>query len=410
MRARSAPAIPVTTRLSGRGPKDAPGLARLRAAVVEAPPQLIGDVAKLGIGDPEAIALWYGEGDMPTPAFICDAAHRAMLAGETFYSHKRGLPELRQALAAYASGLYARPVAADRITVTASGMHGILIAMQAVLAAGDNAVLVGPLWPNAEATVRVVGAEPRVVGLDNRNGVWRIDLERLFAACDDDTRLIFVNSPGNPTGWMMETQEQQAILDFARARGIWVMADEVYARLVYDRDVAPSFLDLAEPDDPVVVVNSFSKSWAMTGWRVGWLTHPPWIGDALAELIEYSVSSVPPFLQRAALTAVTEGEDLVAEIRARCRLGRDIVTPALTAHPRVIMSPPAAAFYAFFRVEGMTDSLAWAHRLYRETKVGVAPGIAFGPAGEGWIRLCFASSAEQLRTAMERLTGFLDMD
>ncbi len=391
-----------------RGPVDAPGLARLRAVVVDQPPQLIGAVARLGMGDPEAIALWYGEGDMATPRFICDAAHRAMLAGETFYSHKRGLPELQAALAGYMSGLYARPVAADRVTVTASGMHGILTAMQAILQAGDNAVLVGPLWPNAEATAKIAGAEARVVGLDNENGVWRLDLDKLFAATDESTRIIFVNSPGNPTGWMLEREEQQAILDFARARGIWVMADEVYARLVYDRPAAPSFLELAEPDDPVIVVNSFSKSWAMTGWRVGWLTHPPWLGDAFAELIEYSVSSVPPFLQRAAIAAVTEGEELVAEIRERCRAGRDIVTPALTAHPRVVMAPPKAAFYAFFRVDGLTDSLDWAKRLYLETKVGVAPGRAFGPVGEGWIRLCFASSPERLRTACERISGFLD--
>lgn len=400
-----SPPVPLT-----RGPVDAPGLARLRSIVVDAPPQLIGEVAQLGMGDPEAIALWYGEGDMPTPRFICDAAHQAMLAGETFYSFKRGLPELQSALADYMTGLYARSVDADRVTVTASGMHGIMTAMQAVLQTGDNAVLVGPVWPNAEASTQIVGAQTKVVGLDNENGVWRLDLDRLFATCDENTRLIFVNSPGNPTGWMMEREEQQAILDFARARGIWVMADEVYARLVYDRAVAPSFLDIAEPDDPVLVVNSFSKSWAMTGWRVGWLVHPPWIGDALAELIEYTVSSVPPFLQRAAITALTEGEDLVAEIRERCRQGREIVTPALMAHPRVTMSPPAAAFYAFFKVDGMTDSLDWSKRLFLETKVGVAPGISFGPEGEGWIRLCFCSSAPLLERAMDRLTAFLDRD
>ncbi len=391
-----------------RGPANAPGRARIRSLVAEAEPQLIGEVARLGIGDPEAIALWYGEGDMPTPRFICDAAYQGMLNGETFYSHKRGLPELRQAMADYMTGLYQRPVDMDRVSLCSSGMHGIMIAMQAILQAGDNAVLVGPLWPNAEAATKVAGASARVVGLDNENGVWRLDLEKLFAATDSATRIIFVNSPGNPTGWMMEREEQQAILDFARDRGIWILADEVYARLVYDRPVAPSFLDIAEPDDPVVVINSFSKSWAMTGWRIGWLTHPAWLGAGLSELVEYSSSTVPPFLQRGALAAVTEGEPLVAEIRERCRAGRDIVTPALTAHPRVIMAPPVAAFYAFFKVDGMTDSLAWATQLYRETKVGIAPGRAFGPVGEGWIRLCFASSPERLGIAMERLTGFLD--
>ncbi len=390
-----------------RGPMSAPGLARLRKVLTDAEPQLIGEVARLGMGDPDAIALWYGEGDMPTPAFICDAAYEAMRSGETFYSFKRGTPVLRQALADYMSGIYSRDVDFERVTVTNSGMHGILVAMQAVLAAGDNAVIIGPVWPNAEATVRVAGAEPRIVSLNNENGVWRLDLDAIFAACDDDTRMIFVNSPGNPTGWMLEQDEQQAILDFARERGIWVMADEVYARLVYDRPIAPSFLDIAEDDDPVVVINSFSKSWAMTGWRVGWLTHPPWISEVLAELIEYSTSSVQPFLQHAAVTAVTKGEPLVAEIRELCRVGRDIVTPALSAHPRVVLSPPKAAFYAFFQVDGMTDSLEWSKQLYRDTKVGVAPGRSFGPEGEGWIRLCFASSPETLNVAMDRLTDYL---
>lgn len=386
----------------------APLAARIRSVVADAEPQLIGEVAKLGIGDPDAIALWFGEGDMPTPGFICDAAHRSMMAGETFYSHKRGLPELRDALAGYMSGIYAQPVDASRVTITCSGMHGILIAMQAVLEAGDNAVLIGPIWPNAAATVRIAGAEARIASLRSENGRWRLDLDRLFDLVDDNTRVIFINSPGNPTGWMMERDEQQAVLDFARARGIWVMADEVYARIVYDRPVAPSFLDIAEPDDPVIVINSFSKSWAMTGWRVGWLTHPAGIGDPLAELFEYSISTVPPFLQQAAVTAVTEGEDLVAEVRERCRAGREIVAPALASHPRVAFAPPAAAFYAFFQVDGMDDSLDWCKRLYRETKVGVAPGSAFGPEGEGWIRLCFASSPTRLKTAMDRMLDFLD--
>ena len=185
------------------------------------------------------------------------------------------------------------------------------------------------------------------------------------------------------------------------------MSDEVYARLVYERTVAPSFLDIAEPDDAVIVVNSFSKSWAMTGWRVGWLTHPAWLSHAFTELIEYSISSVPPFLQKAALVAVSEGEGLVSDIRERCRQGRDIVMSALLEHPRVAVSMPKAAFYAFFQVEGMDNSLSWAKQLYQATKVGVAPGSAFGPEGEGWIRLCFASSPERLTKAMDRLTNFL---
>jgi aspartate/methionine/tyrosine aminotransferase len=371
---------------------------------------LIGEVARLGLGDAEAIPLWYGEGDIPTPHFICDAAHQAMVAGETFYSHKRGLPELRGALSEYMTNLYGRDVDAERVTVTASGMHGISTAMQAILQSGDNCVIVGPVWPNAKAAAEVAGAEVRLVALQAKNGVWNLDLDALFASCDQNTRMIFSNSPGNPTGWMMEREQQQEILEFSRKHGIWIMSDEVYTRLVYDRQVAPSFLDISEPEDAVIVVNSFSKSWAMTGWRVGWLTHPAWLNHAFNELIEYSVSSVPPFLQKAAFVAVTEGEHLVQDIRERCREGRDIVMSALLAHPKIAVSKPQAAFYAFFQVQGMQDSLEWAKQLFQETKVGVAPGRAFGPEGEGWIRLCFASSPENLNKAMERLMVFLDRD
>lgn len=381
--------------------------AELRPAIRALPPQLIGEVSRLGLGQPDTIPLWYGESDLPTPRFICDAAHAAMCAGRTFYTHKRGLPELRMALAEYMSWLYGAEIDMERITVTMSGMAAIMLAMQAVLDQGDNTVNVTPVWPNCIHAAQVRGAEPRRVPLESRNGVWRLDLDRLFDACDARTRILFINSPGNPTGWMIEQDEQRAILEFARARGIWIIADEVYARLVYDRPVAPSFVEIAGPEDPVFVVNSFSKSWAMTGWRVGWLTHPERIGESLSSLIEYSTAAVPEFSQLAGLAAVQQGEPFVQEMRERCRRGRDLVVPRLKAIPRVTLDPPRAAFYAFFKVMGVGDSLDFAKRLFRETRVGVAPGAAFGPEGEGWLRLCFASDAARLETAMERIEGFL---
>ena len=383
------------------------GSAALRRTIQEMPRQLIGEVSRLGLGQPDTIPLWYGESDLPTPRFICDAAHAAMVAGRTFYTHKRGLPELRMALGEYMSWLYGAEIDMERVTVTMSGMAAIMLAMQAILEKGDNTVNVTPVWPNCVYAAAVRGAEPRRVPLALQNGVWRLDLDRLFAACDAHTRILFVNSPGNPTGWMMEREEQQAILEFARARGIWIIADEVYARLVYDRPVAPSFLDIAGPEDPVLVVNSFSKSWAMTGWRMGWLTHPERIGENISSLIEYSTAAVPEFTQLAGLAAVQQGEPFVQEMRERCRRGRDVVVPRLKDMPRVTLDPPRAAFYAFFKVAGVDDSLEFAKRLFRETKVGVAPGAAFGPEGEGWLRLCFASDPKRLEVAMDRIEAFL---
>ncbi|MSO77397.1 MAG: aminotransferase class I/II-fold pyridoxal phosphate-dependent enzyme [Alphaproteobacteria bacterium] len=369
--------------------------------------QLIGEVSRLGLGQPDTIALWYGESDQPTPAFICDAAYKAMRAGETFYTHKRGLPELRQTLATYMAGLYGVPMDMERITITMSGMAAIMLSFQALLDAGDNCAIVAPVWPNCSQGTEVMGAEPRRVALELENGVWRLDTQRLMDACDERTRAIFVNSPGNPTGWMLAADQQREILDFCRRRGIWLVADEVYARLVYDRPVAPSFLQVAEPDDPLLVVNSFSKSWAMTGWRIGWLTHPVWMGETISSLIEFSTAAVSVFTQRAGIAAVSEGEPFVAAMLARCRAGRDTVVPRLQAMPRVAINPPSAAFYAFFKVDGVDDSLAFAQEIFHKTNVGLAPGSAFGPEGEGSLRLCFASSPERLNRAMDLLEPML---
>lgn len=391
----------------GRGPETAPGKARLRQNIVDMPAQLIGEVARLGMGQAGIIPLWYGESDIPTPAFISNAAHDAMLAGETFYTHKLGLPVLRQALADYMTGLYARPVPMERVSVTPSGMNAIMLALMATLNAGDNMVLIDPVWPNCGHSALALGASVTQVSLGLQNCVWQLDVDRLKEACTADTRVIFLNSPGNPTGWMIERGQQQQILDFARERGIWIVADEVYTRLVYDRPVSPSFIDIAEPDDPLIVINSFSKSWAMTGWRIGWMVTPEWVTDALFSMIEYNTSCVPPFLQKGALAAVTQGEPFVAEMVARCRAGREAIVPALQAMPGVKIDPPRAAFYAFFQVDGVTDSLSFAQDLFRQTKVGIAPGRAFGDGGEGWLRLCFAQDPATLAIAAERLGNFI---
>lgn len=381
--------------------------ATLRRIVLDMPRQKIGEVSRLGMGKPETIPLWYGESDIPTPAFICDAAAAALREGRTFYTHKRGLPELRSALATYMSDLYGTAIDMERVTVTMSGMAAISLAMNAILDPGDNAVNVTPVWPNCISAAESRGAEARRVPLDLENGVWRLDLDRLFAACDDRTRIIFINSPGNPTGWTMDRGQQQAVLDFARANGIWIIADEVYARIVYDGNVAPSFLEIAEPDDPLLVINSFSKTWAMTGWRVGWLTHPAGIGEHLTSLIEYTTAAVSEFTQIAGLAAVTQGEPFVNEMREKFRRGKDAVVPRLRTMPGVTIDEPRAAFYAFFRVAGVDDTLEYCKRLYRETNVGIAPGSAFGPEGEGWLRLCFASDVYRLSIAMDRLEQFM---
>jgi aspartate aminotransferase len=388
----------------------APGIAAsLSGATAGMSDTPISEVAMSVFGDPDVVPLWFGESDLVTPDFVRDAAAKGLQAGETFYTWQRGIPELRAALSAYTERLYRIKCPADRITVTTGGMQAILLTCQLLLDPGDNIVIVSPIWPNITSATKLVGGEPKYVALDRTpSGGWKLDLQKVFDTVDARTRAIFVNSPGNPTGWTMTADEQRTLLDFAKKRGLWIMADEVYARLIYSkrpdgRQVAPSFLEQAGPDDPLIVLNSLSKPWAMTGWRLGWLTHPAQLGEQFAKLVQINTSGVPGFLQRGGVAAVEKGDDFVTEMVERCRAGGELVFQRLSALTRVKISRPEAAFYAFFSVDGVTDTLGFCKTLAQKYKVGLAPGEAFGPGGQGNIRLCFASSAERLSKGLDRI-------
>lgn len=361
-------------------------------------------IADANLGRDDVIPLWFGEPDRPTPQFIKDAATQAMADDQVFYAQNRGVPPLRSTLSEYMTGLYGRPIGTERITVTVSGMSAIMLVSELLIDAGDNMIVVGPIWPNCRETVHIMGGEARDILLSaDETGRWQLDLDALMAACDERTRGVFVNSPGNPTGWVMQADEQRALLEFCRARGIYIVADEVYSRLAYDRERAPSFLDIAEPEDRLIVVNSFSKNWSMTGWRLGWLTHPEEIGLSLSKLNEFNIASPPTFIQHAGIVAIRDGEDFVRETVERYRRNRDLVFQRLAGMARVKLARPEGAFYAFFALEGMTDSVAYAQQLIEETGVGLAPGLAFGAGGEGWMRLCFAAEPATLSRALDRL-------
>lgn len=377
-----------------------------RVAALAASP--IREIAHEGMNTPGTIGLWFGEPDRPTPEFIVAASDRALRAGHTFYTPNAGVPELRRTIAEYTARLYGRPVAPERVTVTAAGMNALMLVAEALIDPGDNLVGVTPMWPNFFRCVEIMGGEVREVALTPGDGGWRLDLDRLFDSCDERTRAVCINSPSNPTGWVMEAEEQRAVLEFCRARGLWIVADEVYARIAYDRPLAPSFLEVADADDPVIVVNSFSKSWAMTGWRLGWIDAPPALGPALEKLTEFNVASPATHCQHAGITAIRDGEPFVAEMVARYRAARDVVQQRLGAMRRVRLAPMQGAFYAFFAVDDMTDSRAFARRALRETRVGLAPGMAFGAGGEGHMRLCYAKSPELLGEALDRLAPLLD--
>ena len=380
----------------------------LNARVRDLPLENISELAGANFGDPDIIPLWFGEGDVPAPAFIGEAMADAVRAGHVFYTHQNGIPPLRQALATYLTGLGARPVAPDRITVTTSGMHAMTIALQLILAPGDTVIVIDPIWPNLGGMTRLIGAEVRPVRMDHGPGGWTLDLDKLAAAMDATVKLVFFASPGNPTGAMLPMATQIAMLTRCRARGVWLMADEVYNRFVFGQHAGPTLLDHVEPEDRVLVVNSFSKAWAMTGWRLGWLVHPPSIGRTLAMAVQYSTSGVATFIQHAGVAAIEQGEPFVEFIRGYCERGMGAACDALETMGRVRLGPrPKAGMYAYFEVDGMADSRAACREILDKTKVGLAPGTFFGPGSETFLRACISRDPASLSEAMERLAGFL---
>jgi aspartate/methionine/tyrosine aminotransferase len=368
----------------------------------------IREVANAALGAPDVLPFWFGEPDEVTPELIRDAAVEALAAGDTFYHHNLGLRPLREALAAYLARLHA-PVDAERVVVTSSGVSALMIAAQALAGPGDRVVAVTPVWPNLVEQPRVLGAHVECVPLDFSHAGWSLDLDRLLDALTPGTTALVVNSPNNPTGWTLDRQAQRAVLERCRERGIWIVADDAYERLWYaGGDAAPSFLDIAAADDRLVVTNTFSKSWLMTGWRLGWMVAPRALVPELGTLVEYNTSCAPGFVQRAGLAAVSRGEAIIARTRDRYRAARDLLVARLQSLPGITTAPPPGAMYLFFRVEGIDDSLALAKRLVAEAKLGLAPGIAFGPEGEGFLRWCFAASTERLEEGAARLARFLE--
>lgn len=382
----------------------------MRQAILNLEASKIREVANAGIGRDDVLAFWFGESDEVTPDVVRQAAIDSLQRGETFYSHNLGLPELREAIAGYASSLHPQ-IDASRIAVTSGGVNALMLAVQALVDAGDEVVAVTPVWPNLVAQPAIMGATVRTVALKPVDGEWTLDLDVLRAAITSHTKLLIVNAPNNPTGWTLTGDEQRAILDHCRQTGTWILADEVYERLYFEptpNGCAPSFLDVAAPDDRLVVAHSFSKSFLMTGWRLGWLVLPPALMDGMGKLIEFNTSCASVFTQRAGVAAIAHGADITPRVVAHLKACRDVLVPLLAAVPGVQVAPAKGGMYAFFKLDGFGDSLAVAKRLVTEAGLGLAPGNAFAPEAQGWLRWCFASKDPQrLVEGVRRLQTWL---
>jgi len=378
-----------------------------RAAVRSLSASRIRELVNAGLGRDDVLAFWVGEPDEPTPEFIRKAGMDSIAAGETFYSQNLGIPKLRESLAAYITRLH-RPAAPEEVAATSAGVNALMLASQLLVDPGDQVVEVVPLWPNLQEIPRILGAHVHTVPLQFSRQGWTLDLDRLLGALKPGTRALYLNSPNNPTGWTIPKEDQRAVLEHCRRHGIWIFADDAYERLYFgEGGVAPSFLDLSDPGDRLISANTFSKTWLMPGWRLGWLVLPRELGADLAKLLEYNTSCAPVFVQRAGIAAIREGEPVIRRTLERFRRARDFLVRELNAIDGIEAATPSGTMYAFFRVAGVSDSLAFCKKLVRDAGLGLAPGSAFGPEGEGFVRWCFASSEERLAQGIARLCSVL---
>lgn len=393
-----------------------PGMERARATVapgaMRVPYSRIRELAELAMTMDGVLKLYFGESNLPTPQCIKSAAHKAIDEGHTFYTENAGLPSLRRALAAYYLRQHGVELDPSReIVITASGVQALNVGIRCAVDAGDEALVLTPAWPNGSANIAMFSAKPVEIPHPLRGDRYEIDFDALKAALTPRTRLLLYTSPSNPLGWVATGNEQRSLLEFCRRHGLWLMADEVYERLYYTGENAaspsPSILRLTEPDDAVIVVQSFSKTYCMTGWRLGWLVARSDLAARAAQLNEFIISHAASFTQKAAETALVEGESELAAMLARLRENRDFCLTALHGIPGVTVPKPDGAFYLFPRIDGLRDSFAFCKRLLLETKVGLAPGVAFGAGGEGSVRICYAADRSILEPALERLGRFL---
>ncbi len=374
-------------------------------------PSRIRELADVAFGMDGVLRLHFGESNLPTPRLIQDALAQAVAAGYTYYSENGGLPSLRAAIAEKYAQLHAVEIDPHtEVVVTAGGVQALNLAIRCTINPGDEALILTPNWPNGREIVRLYGATPVEVPYARAGDRFTPDFDALEAALTPRTRLLVYTSPSNPLGWVATVPEQQALLDFARRHGLWLLADEVYERLAYETAVAPSILRLCTRDDAVIAVQSFSKSYCMTGWRLGWFVARRDLVQKATQLNEFIVSHAPTMTQKAGEVALRQGEDEVAALVEQLQERRDFAAAALASISRITLPRPEGAFYLFPQIAGLTDSFDFCMQLLRAERVALAPGSAFGAGGEGSVRLCFASDMSVLEPALERIRRFVERE
>jgi len=388
-------------------------MVRVATSVENVPHSRIRELAELAMSMDGVLRLYFGESNLPTPDYIKRAAQRAMEEGYTFYTENAGLPSTRRALADYyrrIQGVELDPM--SEIVVTASGVQALNVGIRCAIDPGDEAIILTPVWPNGTSIVMMANAVVKQIPHPLCGERYRVDFDALEAAVTPRTRLLVYTSPSNPLGWVATPEEQDGLLEFCRRHGLWLMADEVYDRLYYSGgklgEPVPSILRKATREDAVMVAHSFSKSYCMTGWRLGYLIARRDLARKATQLNEFIISHAPSFTQKAGETALAEGEEELLRMLRRLEDNRALCLDALRGLSGITVPKPDGAFYLFPRIDGLVDSFGFCKRLLEETRVGLAPGVAFGAGGEGSVRICYAAEKSILEPAMERFAKFLN--
>jgi aspartate aminotransferase len=357
----------------------------------------------LGAAGRDIVHLEIGEPDFPTPSNIVEAAKRALDEGWTHYGPAQGLPELRETIARHVAETRNIKVGAEHVSVVPGGKPIIFFPMMALLEPGDEVIYPNPGFPIYESMIHFLGAKPVPIPLIESRG-FSFDLPRFRDSINSRTKMVILNSPHNPTGGLIPENDIREIAELVRDRDLMILSDEIYSRIYYTRESPFSIASLPGMLEKTIILDGFSKTYAMTGWRIGYGVMPEWLVDAVSTLMANSNSCTASFIQRAAIEALEGPQDTIRSMVAEFRRRRDGFCAALNEIPGFRCAPPGGAFYAFANVEGTRmRSKALADYLLEEAGVSCLDGAAFGAYGDGYIRFSYANSLENLMEAARRI-------